>query len=347
MQHGHRPSPSSGDVRLSSGAGTEMSKDLEDRVAKLEAGLQTFQNSLQRLTAERNRRTIVMGSVTTRRSSTDMRTPSLLADTLADPLEPSSYEYEYGHTLRPSTSPQPPQPSQAQTQGTLEDPFGPDLPRASASVRTSALPPVSAPAPPRASAAATGASERNPEKFPMPLQSHPPTQHPPAPTAAPSAASTRTTTTQPQPYTFSSLYQMLSDERSARRKLENQLKGLQREISDLHQQVTVSSSSNVQSTRSSYMLAGSSTRLQDLLRDTEGGTSPHESPRSAHARDSGLSAARMDPMISRFSGSESEAGAVEYDDMSTPYEAFQTPREERSAYSLVGKADSAKDAEMF
>ncbi|KAF2171980.1 hypothetical protein M409DRAFT_50585 [Zasmidium cellare ATCC 36951] len=354
-QYGHRPSPSFGDVRLSSGAGTEMSKDLEDRVAKLEAGLQNFQNSLQRLTAERNRRTIIMGSVNTRRSSNDMRTPSLLADTLADPLEPSSYEYEYGHTIRPSTSPQPPPPAPAQTQGSLEDPFGPDLPRPSASARQSIPPPAqTAPPPARGSTAGTSQPDRSPENFPMPLQSHPPTQHAPAPSSSTvgtaTALSTRTTPTQPQPYTFSSLYQMLSDERSARRKLENQLKSLQREISDLHTQVSINTtaSSAVHSTRSSYMLAGSSTRLQELLRETEEAGSP---PRSAHARDSGAGAG----MISRFSGSESEAGvggAGEYgyeDSLATPYEAYRTPREGRSAYSLVGGggAGSRVDAEMF
>ncbi|KAK4508580.1 hypothetical protein PRZ48_002319 [Zasmidium cellare] len=343
-QNGHRPSTSLGDVRPSSGAGTEMSKDLEDRVAKLEAGLQNFQMSLQRLTAERNRRTIIMGSVNTRRSSNDMRTPSLLADTLADPLEPSSYEYEYGHTMRPSTSPQPPPPPPAQTQGNLEDPFGPDLPRASASTRQSIPPPTrsSQPVPPRASTAGASQPDRSPENFPMPLQSHPPTQHAPAPStstaATATAGSTRTTPT--QPYTFSSLYQMLSDERSARRKLENQLKSLQREISDLHSQVTLNTnaSSAMHSTRSSYMLAGSSTRLQELLRETDEAGSP---PRSAHARDSGAG------MMSRFSGSESEAAGYE-ESLATDYEAYRTPREERSAYSLVGgDARRGVDAEMF
>lgn len=348
VQYGHRPSPSSGDVRPPSGAGTEMSKDLEDRVAKLEAGLQNFQRSLQRLTAERNRRTIVMGSVNTRRSSTDMRTPSLLADTLADPLEPSSYEYEYGHTIRPSTSPQPP-PQPAHSQG-LEDPFGPDLPRPSAASARKSVPPPAAPSSASAkthkrASTATTAPDRNPENFPMPLQSHPPTQNPPAPASTAASTHTRTATqqSQPQPYTFSSLYQMLSDERSARRKLENQLKSLQREIADLHTQVNTSS--NVQSQRSSYMLAGSSTRLQELLRETEG-DGGEESPRAA--RDSGLSASAAARVVSRFSGSESEAGGMSGGgaggDFEDPYEAYQTPREERSAYSLVsGRAE----AEMF
>lgn len=55
-------------------------------------------------------------------------------------------------------------------------------------------------------------------------------------------------------------------------------------------------------------------------------------------------------MISRFSGSESEA-AAEYgyeDSLATPYEAYRTPREERSAYSLVGGGGGSRvDAEMF
>ncbi|KAI6854003.1 hypothetical protein KC323_g9037 [Hortaea werneckii] len=55
---------------------------------------------------------------------------------------------------------------------------------------------------------------------------------------------------QPQqnpPHTFQSLYEMLADERSARRNLEVQLRGLRQEIRDLHCQVSSSSSSAVPS----------------------------------------------------------------------------------------------------
>lgn len=311
---------------------TEMSRDLEDRVAKLEAGLQNFQKSLQKLTADRNRRTIVMGgSITARGSSGDMRTPSLLADTLADALEPSGYEYEYGHTLRPSPQP----PLSASVQGRAEDPFGPDppVPRSSSTTHAGPLS-RHAPTPSR----------------PAELRSEP--ERPPTPhtTSATMAAVTPGTngssgTAKPQQYTFRSLYEMLADERSARRKLESQLKGLRQEISDLHTQVN--STTTMQSTRSSYMLAGTSSRLQDLLRETEEGNPPDASPRSLQ-RQSAISgqSSGCAPVISRFSGSDSEVltqdFSQDYDDFDTPYEAYRTPREERSKWSL---ADT--DIDMF
>lgn len=327
--------------RPSSGVGTEMSRDLEDRVAKLEAGLQNFQKSLQKLTADRNRRTIVMGgSITTRGSSGDMRTPSLLADTLADALEPSGYEYEYGHTLRPSTSPQPPLPPSIQ--GRVEDPFGPDLPMPRSS--TTHAGPLTSHAP---TASRSIAPRLEPER--------PPTPHTTSATMAAVTPGTNGSggTAQPQQYTFRSLYEMLADERSARRKLESQLKGLRQEISELHTQVN--STSNIQSsTRSSYMLAGTSSRLQDLLRETGEGSPPDASPRSLQRQSaiSGQSSGGCAPVISRFSGSDSEVLTQdfpqEYDDLDTPYEAYRTPREERSKWSLAEKLEvENKDTDMF
>ncbi|KAF7187320.1 hypothetical protein HII31_11408 [Pseudocercospora fuligena] len=309
-QYGQALSVHESEYRPSSGVGTEMSRDLEDRVAKLEAGLHTFQRSLQKLTADRNRRTIVMGSsIATRRSSGDLRTPSLLADTLADALDPSfQYEYEYGHTLRPSTSPQPPPPIPPQVRG-LEDPF----------IHEAVQPPPSEP-------------PTRPPRPPSPVQLTPETL------AAVGAEARGSRDQTPQPYTFRSLYQMLADERSARRKLESQLQSLRRDISELHSQVNVSS--NVQSTRSSYMLAGSSTRLQDLLRETGEASGPEESPRSLTLqRLSGASASQ--PVVSRFSGSESDNVQLE----ETDYEEYLTPKEERSKYSLAEKLE--KESEMF
>lgn len=305
-------SVSEAEYRPSSGVGTEMSRDLEDRVAKLEAGLHNFQRSLQKLTADRNRRTIVMGgSITTRRSSGDMRSPSLLADTLADPLEPSSYEYEYGHTLRPSTSPQQPP---VQVQGSIDDPFGPDLP------------------PSLHSAGPAPTTARSPT---------PPPQATPETVAATVPGSSGSLSQPPQQYTFRSLYQMLADERSARRKLELQLRGLRDEISDLHNQVNLSS--NVQSTRSSYMLAGSSSRLQNLLRET-GESSPPQPRTSQHSSGvSGVSTGSA-PKVSRFSGSESDVVQQE----ETDYEEYLTPREERSNWSLAEKLElENKENELF
>ncbi|KAI5370343.1 hypothetical protein Slin15195_G012200 [Septoria linicola] len=332
--------------RPSSGVGTEMSRDLEDRVAKLEAGLQTFQKSLQKLTADRNRRTIVMGGgVTTKGSSGDMRTPSLLADTLAGALEPSGYEYEYGHTIRPSTSPQPPLP--ASVQGRVEDPFGPEL--STPGPRTSHAGPLTSHAP------SPSRMWRTSEARPKPVEQE--RALTPQTTSATMAAVTPGTNgsggaAQPQQYTFRSLYQMLADERSARRKLENQLKGLRQEISDLHSQVN--STSNQESTRSSYMLAGSSSRLQDILRETGEGSPPDASPRSLK-RQSALSAQSSGgaPVISRFSGSDSEALTQDFgqdhdDLLETPYSDYQTPREGRSKWSLAEKLDAdTKDNDMF
>ncbi|KAM3419024.1 hypothetical protein BST61_g4979 [Cercospora zeina] len=319
--------------RPSSAVDTEMAKDLEDRVAKLEAGLQNFQKSLQKLTADRNRRTIVMsGGLTTRGSSGDMRTPSMLAETLADPLGPSDYEYEYGHTMRPVTSAR---PSMAPSiRGERHDNF-----ETQAHV------------------------EKHPKPHRGPLNSHAPTpprsaELPPEPERATAPQTSSATmaavtpgtmescgSTQPPEWTFRSLYQMLSDERSARRKLETQLKGLRQEISELHSQVNAAST--LQSNRSSYMLAGSSSRLQDLLRETGEGSQRSASPRSLK-RQSGLSGHSSGgaPVVSRFSGSDSEALAHEFaaesDDLETPNDAYRTPLEERSKWSIANQ-----DNEMF
>ena len=103
-----------------SALGTELSRDLEDRVSKLENGLRTFQADLEKLNSDRNRRTILVantpepGSVPVSgrrgRASSGERTASMLASDLQGDLEPSSYEYDYTDTLRarPATSPQPP-----------------------------------------------------------------------------------------------------------------------------------------------------------------------------------------------------------------------------------------------
>ncbi|GAB1732520.1 hypothetical protein NU195Hw_g6155t1 [Hortaea werneckii] len=66
---------------------------------------------------------------------------------------------------------------------------------------------------------------------PLPLPSPPPPQHHQHPQHQHN-----------QDYSFKSLYEMLADERSARRNLEMQLRGLRREIRDLHCQVSSSSS---------------------------------------------------------------------------------------------------------
>ncbi|KAI6878388.1 hypothetical protein KC360_g8660 [Hortaea werneckii] len=83
---------SAGVVGLEEGS-EEISHDLEDRVARLEAGLQHFQFSLRSLTNDRSRGTVVSSGQSGTPSSTRrrggvrgvdyVRTPSMLADTLA------------------------------------------------------------------------------------------------------------------------------------------------------------------------------------------------------------------------------------------------------------------------
>jgi hypothetical protein len=141
--------------------------------------------------------------------------------------------------------------------------------------------------------------------------------------------------------TFKSLYQMLADERSARRRLETQMRTLHTDIQDLQQQVSTSSYSH----RSSYMLSHEATiassRLRELLRGTESeGNSPEDSP-------------KKDIYVSRFSASTT-AGLQEVDDdavgagsfyddgddtfeedeAQTPYEEYKTPKEEQSPFKF-------------
>ncbi|KAI7210373.1 hypothetical protein KC333_g8271 [Hortaea werneckii] len=205
-----------------------------------------------------------------------------------------------------------------------------------------------------------------------------------------------------QQHTFKSLYEMLSDERSARRNLEVQLRGLRREIRALHLQVSSSSSSLDVSAHASS--ESRSRMLGDLLMakggrgdgaalsggvqnsfasqqqrrrhrsgfSSDGPESGREGggPQPRDAGDSGINTAYLSQpssqhavgnhgngVISRFSGSESEAGgggggaettrtAMERyeeqrgeetddeDELMTPLEAYQTPREEVSRVGL-------------
>ncbi|KAF2774112.1 hypothetical protein EJ03DRAFT_346749 [Teratosphaeria nubilosa] len=256
-------------------AGSELSRDLEDRVAKLEAGLQSFQQSLQRLTTERNRPTVLVGTVPHgRRNSTDARTPSMLADTLSN-FDSPAYQYDDPTPdIRPSTSPAPSTP-----------------------IRSSAPPPFHLPAA-AAPDPASHARRRSPSRVIPGSSARPP---------------------KIQDYTFRSLYEMLADERSARRNLERQLRGLRAEINDLHYQV-----SSVHSQRSSFVpsvvdpMVGSS-RLQRLLVDAEG---PGVVGGRGGAGDGGLG------VMSRFSGSESGVGEWESrESLATTGGEYKTPGE--------------------
>ena len=144
---------------------------------------------------------------------------------------------------------------------------------------------------------------------------------------------------------------MLADERSARRRLETQMRNLHTDIQDLQQQVT----SNTYSHRNSYMLSHEATRassrLRDLLSETEstGGVSPEEET------------PRNQLYVSRFSGSTT-AGVLEidesdnvqvnggafYDDddeAQTPHDAYKTPREEQSPFRL--ESERERECDMF
>lgn len=322
----HEASPGGGDIGSLSGIGTELSRDLEDRVAKLEAGLHHFQRSLQRLTNDRNRRTVIMGGVPHSRSPSDARTPSMLADTLTD-FAPSAYQYDLqGPQQRPTTSPEP-----------QVLPQSPRTPVRSTETMRPRVPPV---------------PERAPEAFSTPP---PPIMTPllPAGMGAGNGGHAGTSGNgQPPQYTFGALYEMLNDERSARRRLESQLRGLKQEINYLQYQV--SAGSHVQSQHSSAYgptdpTIGSS-RLRDLLQETEN-SRPGSSERQPQ-RDSSNTGFSSNPpgMVSRFSGSESEAGTGaaegEAEEPATPYDAYLTPSEERAGRYPLGE-QRLSEGEMF
>lgn len=286
-----------GSTQLNFRSTSGMSRDLEDRVAQLEANLQFFQRSLNKLQADRNRRTVIVGDYPSADQRKSYRTPSMLADDLRVPSDCMYADAEEQFaTLRPMTAPQPRSPI-------ANYPPVPPLPGQSDY--------QSPDSPPRAS---------------RPLDSRKPSN---------------LIINNPS-VTFKSLYQMLADERSARRRLETQMRTLHTDIQDLQQQV----SSNSHSHRNSYMLSHEATmassRLRDLLRGTESdeGGSPEDTP-------------RKQVYVSRFSGSTT-AGVQEideaehiidaYDDgeeAQTPYEEYKTPKEGQSPFQFE------RDGDMF
>ena len=296
------------DYTSPSAFGTEMSRELEDRVAKLEANLQNFRGQLTQLASDRNRKTVLIGPTRGRRASSGGRTASLLAQDLQSDLQPSSYAYDYTQTLRRRTSTSPTRPRTP----TYTDPTDVAL---------------------------------NP---PMPDREAPqPFSSPSASSSAPRASSqgaNRANLRMPQQHTFQSLYEMLTDERSARRKLERQMKHLQAEIANLHQQVS-NPQSNIQSQRGSYYapmdpMVGSS-RLHALLRDVD--PSPPSTAQSQQQY-SDRFATQRETMISRFSGSESDTGGTE-SDLQTPHEAYRTPVEDAGMFQFG--TPSRDDGGMF
>jgi len=254
----HERTFSDADIQSASGYGTELSKDLEDRVARLEAGLQNFQQSLARLTAERNRRTVLVGGMPQRRRlSTDARTPSMLADTLSNPLALASLQYDLQEPERPSTSPQPPRtPVRATGSRPLPVPPLPFVERMAEPFSTPPPPPqtafmaVNSTQRPRgnttgATSTAVPPTYSNLNPHPIPYSSSPPSQ--PAEQLL-QLQQFQQLQQQPQ-HSFRTLYDLLATERTARHRLETQLNTMRHEINDLHYQVSVGS--GVQSHRSS------------------------------------------------------------------------------------------------
>ncbi|EGP91862.1 uncharacterized protein MYCGRDRAFT_90237 [Zymoseptoria tritici IPO323] len=293
--------------------------DLESRIANLEAGLSSFQTSLNRLTSSRNRRTIVVGQASNPRSPTSDRTPSMLADT----LDPFTQEYEYIKALHP-TSPHGLPPTHPESLFNHPPNKALPLPQVSPTMKEF-------PTPPRSTNHHT------------PSNSH---SSPTSPTQA---------------HTFRSLYLMLSTERSERRKLESDLRSLQGQVQDLTARLSVTSNHSQHlgpndterggegdPRRSSYLLIGSSARLQQLLDETdsypESSPSPSLGPSSPSPslkmkRSSGvLETGAPAVMMSRFSGSESELGVgvreMDFGISSEGETPFETPGEERVGYNF-------------
>jgi hypothetical protein len=293
-----------GSTQLNFRSTSGLSRDLEDRVAQLEANLQFFQRSLNKLQADRNRRTVIVGDYPAVDSGKSYRTPSMLADDLHTPsdcMDADEHAEEHLENLRPATAPQARSP-------------------------IAEYPPVP----------------------PLPGQSDYQSPESPTRTGRPSNPRKPSNLIISNPsVTFKSLYQMLADERSARRRLETQMRTLHTDIQDLQQQV----SSNNYSQRNSYMLSHEATRASSRLRDLLSGTesdeavSPDDTP-------------RKQVYVSRFSGSttagvqeidgdddenaNANAGALHDDEeeAQTPYEEYKTPREEQSPFRFKRERDS-------
>ncbi|RMZ13812.1 hypothetical protein D0864_00348 [Hortaea werneckii] len=435
----------------------EISLDLEDRVARLEAGLQHFQLSLRSLTSDRSPGPVVPRQARTSSSRRTggrgvdyARTPSMLADTLAADFLPSKhhhqqqqpgssvYDEDDDHPLHRFPSSSPLNYYYHHRRSSTHDPLHrPETPQTPPLLRGSALSShyrgnapgarPSMPPFPRSGSTATmtedGHNEDEDEdeevNFPFPAQS--------ASFAAEAEAVGMggAPHQQSQDHTFKSLYQMLADERSARRNLEGQLRGLRREIRDLHWQVSSSSSPasldlalkrpagdrEGTSRRSGRGERGIARSGGDVMVGSHGGGGgagdddgvglslsagqlrgfPPQRLRTAFTSPDGSGTERnggtsqpqrdgdpgdpvylSDPayhhlqhggsvkggVISRFSGSESEAGGGcaetvtmgrryeeqqqgvgdtdEEDELMTPLEAYQTPREEARGFGFRG-----------
>lgn len=273
--------------------GTEASRDLEDRVATLEAGVHTFRGQLAQLSADRRRGTARIGESSPESvSSRGGRSASELAKDLQQDLPPSDYQYERSRPVRTTASP----PRRSPVTPTRANP-------------STLTPPLSSCDPPG-----------NNDPFVSPIREA---------TNKALHVNTCTNFSMPQ-YTFRSLYEMLADERSARRRLETEMKALRAEVASLHDQL--SQQADVRSERSIYHAAvdpmvGSS-RLHAMLQGTE---SPASTVQSHTEHESGEYRAARERLTSRFSRSESELGyasQMEAEELHTPYDEYRTPMEE-------------------
>jgi hypothetical protein len=150
--------------------------------------------------------------------------------------------------------------------------------------------------------------------------------------------------------TFKSLYQMLADERSARRRLETQMRTLHTDIQDLQQQVSLSPYSQ----RNSYMISHEATigssRLRELLRGTESeDNSPEHTPRKEIyvSRFSASTAGPVQEADGDTAGAfyDDDDDAYEEDEAQTPQEEYKTPKEEQSPFKF--ERDGIHDGLMF
>lgn len=223
------------------------SLDLEERVTKLEQGLAEFQNSLSRLTANTNRKTIIVDNIPPRKSR--QHTPSILINTLRDP----DYQAPQLEAVGEQKS-----DSYMKTTDTVWRP--------------------------------------------------PRTPSPPG-------------------RTFTTLYRIINDERSLRRTLESQVRGLQENLAEVQYQLSRPVSTQPYSPRT-----------------------PRPQYVQMHNRDSS-GAGSFDPghrVISRFSQSDSltdsEAARMQEqreegdEEFQTPLEAYHTPAEEFSRHRYTGSS---------
>lgn len=347
------PSNSDAGIGSASTLGTELSRELEDRVAKLESGLESFSRSIQKLTAKSHRKTVVVGDVSPSRRPGSERTASMLVDSLQGPPIQSQYSYRYDP---------PGSPREAET---VDVPVTPHAPVREAESSIPHLP----------------ADEQSEVPSPAVGESNYRTLY--AMLSEERSARRR----------LEVQYAMLAEERSARRRLELQVRNMRIDLSDMQDQLTRSGMSSQSSlahrlsSSQSPLLAepqprhfanhaslfpndiGGSRMLADLTSDersspigyhSSGNGGPVLPPQPA-----GLDSQRHSRRLtSRFSGIEShvssesagrnvEAMNEEDEDEGkeeiTPQEVYRTPMEEHHNGLLVvgGRRTPIEEGGMF